>query len=74
MADVGGILTKQDLVDNRPQWLDPISVDYRDWTVWAPPAPCQAIQYLETLKLLEGFDIAAWVTTRPTPCTPSSRR
>ncbi|MFP6645459.1 MAG: gamma-glutamyltransferase family protein [Candidatus Latescibacterota bacterium] len=58
MADVGGILTKQDLVDNRPQWLDPISVDYRDWTVWAPPAPCQAIQYLETLKLLEGFDIA----------------
>ena len=58
MADVGWILTKQDLVANQPQWLDPLGVKYRDSTIWAPPAPCQAIQYLQTLKLLEGFDIA----------------
>jgi gamma-glutamyltranspeptidase/glutathione hydrolase len=36
-----------------------VSVGYRDWTVYAPPPPCQALQYLETLKLLEGFDIGA---------------
>jgi gamma-glutamyltranspeptidase/glutathione hydrolase len=58
LAEVGGLLSKQDLLDNEPAWLDPLGVDYREWTVYAPPAPCQAIQYLETLKLLEGFDVA----------------
>ena len=59
MADSGGLLTKQDLAANRPVWLDPVGMGYRDWTVFAPAPPCQAVQYLETLKILEGFDIGA---------------
>ena len=59
MAETGGLLTKDDLLANEPAWLDPLGVSYRDWTVYAPPPPCQALQYLETLKILEGFDIGA---------------
>ena len=59
MAESGGLLTKQDLAANRPAWLDPVGMGYRDWTVFAPAPPCQAVQYLETLKILEGFDIGA---------------
>ena len=59
MAASGGLLTREDLAANLPAWLDPVGVGYRDWTVFAPPPPCQAVQYLETLKILEGFDIGA---------------
>ncbi|MCY3736958.1 MAG: gamma-glutamyltransferase [Gemmatimonadaceae bacterium] len=59
MAESGGLLTKEDLVANEPAWLDPVGVGYRDWTIFAPPPPCQAVQYLQTLKILEGFDIGA---------------
>lgn len=59
MAETGGLLTHEDLADFEPVWLDPICVNYRGYRVFVPPPPCQAIQFLETLNLLEGFDIGA---------------
>jgi gamma-glutamyltranspeptidase/glutathione hydrolase len=53
----GGLLTMEDLRGFEPQWLDPISTTYRGYEVSVPPPPCQAIQYLEMLNILEGFDI-----------------
>ena len=55
----GGLLTREDLAENTPAWLDPAQVDYRGSRVCAPPPPCQAVQYLETLNIMEGFDVAA---------------
>jgi gamma-glutamyltranspeptidase/glutathione hydrolase len=52
----GGLLTKQDLADLNVDWVDPIGIDYRDFKVFGPPAPSSAVQWLQTLKLLEGFD------------------
>ncbi len=54
----GGILTKQDLADLVVEWVDPIGISYRGFDVYGPPPPSSAIQWLQTLKILEGFDIA----------------
>jgi gamma-glutamyltranspeptidase/glutathione hydrolase len=55
----GGLLTKKDLADLTVEWVDPISIRYRDFTVYGPPPPSSAMQWLQTLKLLEGYDLAA---------------
>jgi len=55
----GGLITKVDLEGFRTQWLDPISTTYRGYEVFCPPPPCEGIQYLETLNILEGHDLAA---------------
>ncbi len=59
LEENGGLITHQDLADFAVEWQDPISVPYRGYRVFAPPPPCQGIQYLETLNIMEGFDIAA---------------
>ena len=59
MEETGGLLTKEDLAGFQPVWLDPIHVDYRGHKVFTPPPPCQAVQYLETLNIMEGFDVRA---------------
>jgi gamma-glutamyltranspeptidase / glutathione hydrolase len=55
---VGGLITKRDLAEMTVDWVDPIGVGFRDFTVYGPPPPSSAIQWLQTLKLLEGFDLA----------------
>lgn len=53
----GGLLTKRDLADLTVEWVDPIGIRYRDFKVTGPPPPSSAMQWLQTLKLLEGFDL-----------------
>ncbi len=55
----GGLLTKQDMADLTVEWVDAISIRYRDFTVYGPPPPSSAVQWLQTLKLLEGYDLKA---------------
>ncbi len=55
----GGLLTKKDLADLTVEWVDPIGIRYRDFSVYGPPPPSSAMQWLQTLKLLEGYDLAA---------------
>ncbi len=57
MSDNGGLITAEDLAGFTPAWLDPVDVDYRGFRVCVPPPPCQAVQYLETLNIMEGFDV-----------------
>ena len=54
----GGLLAEGDLESFQPFWESPASINYRGFNVLSPPAPCAGIQYLQTLKLLERFDIA----------------
>ena len=58
MAETGGFLDAGDLERFEPAWLDPVGVDYRGYRVYAPPPPCQAVQYLMLLNIMEGFDVA----------------
>lgn len=41
------------------EWVEPIGIRYRDYAVYGPPPPSSAVQWLQTLKLLEGFDLVA---------------
>ncbi|MDP9366372.1 MAG: gamma-glutamyltransferase [Chloroflexota bacterium] len=55
----GGLLGARDLADFRPEWQPTVGTTYRGYEVHAPPPPCSGFQYLQTLNLLEGFDLAA---------------
>jgi gamma-glutamyltranspeptidase/glutathione hydrolase len=55
----GGLLSSKDLRDCAPTWLTPAQISYRDYQIYAPAPPCQAVQYLQTLKIMEGFDVAS---------------
>ena len=54
----GGLIAQRDLDDFKPEWIEPIGVNYRGYDVYCPPPPCSGIQYLETLNIVEGFDMA----------------
>ncbi len=54
----GGLMTQKDLDDFTPEWVEPIGVTYRGYDVYCPPPPCSGIQYLQTLNIVEGFDMA----------------
>src|SRR5207247_921031 len=54
----GGLVTQQDLDDFQPAWVEPIGVNYRGYDIYCPPPPCSGIQYLQTLNIVEGFDMA----------------
>jgi gamma-glutamyltranspeptidase/glutathione hydrolase len=54
----GGLLSAEDFASYEPTWQEPISTTYRGYTVYCPPLPCSGMQYLETLNLVEGYDMA----------------
>jgi len=55
----GGFVTKDDLAGFEVPVEDSISVQYRDYTVHSCDVWCQGIVLLETLKILEGYDLKA---------------
>lgn len=54
---LGGFVTLEDLAAHRPRWVDPLSADFRGWTVWELPPAGQGVAALELLKLVEPFDL-----------------
>ncbi len=54
---MGGFVTLEDLAAHQPQWVDPISVDFRGYQVWELPPAGQGIAALEMLKILEPFEL-----------------
>ena len=57
LKELGGVLTMDDLMEAKAVWVDPVSASYRGREVHVPPPPCEAFQYLLTLRILEGFDL-----------------
>jgi gamma-glutamyltranspeptidase/glutathione hydrolase len=53
----GGWLTEGDLAAYRPTWSTPLGVMFRGHEVYVPPPPTNALQALQTLQILEGFDL-----------------
>ncbi len=56
---MGGCLALQDLAAVQPAWLDPATAPYRDLILHTPPPPCEGFQFLLTMRILAGFDLAA---------------
>jgi gamma-glutamyltranspeptidase/glutathione hydrolase len=57
-GSTGGALGLDDLARHRSQWVEPISVAYRDHQVWELPPNGQGIAALEALALVEGTAMA----------------
>ena len=56
----GGCMTAGDLAAHAADVLEPLSIDYRGYTVYETPPNSQGLILLEELKILEGFDLGAW--------------
>lgn len=59
-SDTGGLLSQADLASHQATWVQPISTDYRDLTVWEIPPNGQGIAALMALNLLEGFELSRY--------------
>ena len=58
LSKLGGCLTLGDLVAVKPQWKEPLTATYRGLTVNSVPPPSEAFQFLLTLCVLEGIELA----------------
>jgi gamma-glutamyltranspeptidase/glutathione hydrolase len=59
LQEQGGVLSGEDLASFQVAEVPRISTTFRGFEVTTLPPPCAGVQYLETLKLLEGFDLVA---------------
>lgn len=58
----GGAMTKADLAAHTADWVEPISMDYRGYTVHEIPPSGQGIVALIALGILSHFDLASLAT------------
>jgi gamma-glutamyltranspeptidase / glutathione hydrolase len=49
----GGTMSADDLAEFSPEWVEPISTTYRDWTVYELPPNGQGMAALEMLNIME---------------------
>ena len=61
----GGVLSLEDMANYKPEWMTPVSTEYRGYTVYTSAPPSSGLQVLETLNILEGFDLGAMEHNSP---------
>ena len=59
VKEAGGVMTEEDLAAYHSKVEDPVSVPYRGYTVYKTGFWNQGPALLQTLRLLEGFDLRA---------------
>src|SRR5256712_12134252 len=60
VQEAGGWLSEADLAEFKPEWREPIRIGYRGFEICSVPPPFSAFQMLETLNILEGYDLKGW--------------
>ena len=65
VQEAGGWLAEEDLAAFTPEWREPAVIRYREHEICAPPPPFSAFQMLETLNILEGYDVRGWGHNSP---------
>ncbi|KAI9496531.1 nucleophile aminohydrolase [Zychaea mexicana] len=52
----GGVLTHEDLASHTSEIIEPISLDYHDWTIWELPPSSQGITALIALGIIRALE------------------
>ena len=52
-----GVINREELAAYRPYWEEPLSSTYRDYEIRVPKPNSSAFQMLETLNILEGYEL-----------------
>src|SRR5205807_2101372 len=60
VREAGGWLGEDDLAAFEPEWREPVTITYRGRRIYSMPPPFSAFQMLETLNILEGYELQAW--------------
>jgi len=60
-----GLLSHQDFKDHSTTWVEPVSTEYRGYTIYELPPNCQGVTTLEMLNILEGYDIGSFGHNSP---------
>jgi gamma-glutamyltranspeptidase / glutathione hydrolase len=60
LREAGGTMTLADLAELQPEWVEPISTQYRGWTVSEIPPNTQGIAALMMLEIMETFPLGEW--------------
>lgn len=61
----GGVLGAVDLAEYEAQVLEPVGISYRGHEILGSPAPAGTITSLQTLKILESFDLSRLAHASP---------
>jgi gamma-glutamyltranspeptidase/glutathione hydrolase len=56
---LGGTMAADDLAEFSPEWVEPVSTTYRDWTVYELPPNGQGMAALEMLNIMETSPASA---------------
>lgn len=59
VQELGGFITTKDFANYSAQWVEPMSVSYKDFQLWELPPNGRGIAALEMLKILEPYDLAS---------------
>jgi gamma-glutamyltranspeptidase / glutathione hydrolase len=60
LQEQGGVHTVDDFAEFAPEYVQPISVDYRGFRLWECPPNGQGIVVMLMAKGLEGFELSSW--------------
>ncbi len=55
----GGLFSLKDFKDHHPDWVEPVSTNYRGYDLWEIPPNGQGIAAIQMMNMLEQFDIAS---------------
>ena len=58
IKEQGGFLTIDDLQKYKPEWINPVSTNYRGFDIWELPPNGQGIAALQILNILEQYDVS----------------
>ena len=58
IVEQGGFLSANDLKNYKPEWITPVSSNYRGFDVWELPPNGQGIAALQILNILEQYDVS----------------
>lgn len=58
-AQLGGLITLDDLAEHHGDWVEPLSISYQDYRIYELPPNTHGVTALQMLKLVENLEFAA---------------